>query len=173
MAILTDSQIDDYCNRHLPYIRGVMLAHYVLIAKGPYKDDARILNATFLGSLIAGRMILEFLGVGLEPSTMQAKRPVKKNDSVWIDDLGGELVQIASLRSESAKHEYLRVHQDGTQGGWSSYPSRRTSMARFPSNAEDHRRLVQNTNENGANPAFSVSVCRGNSIASNCRSGCA
>lgn len=114
MAVLTDSQIDDYCNRHLPYIRGVMLAHYVLIARGPYKDDARILNATFLGSLIAGRMILEFLGVGLDQSKMEAQRPPgKKSDSVWIDDLGGDLVQIATLRSQTDKHrsicEYIKM----------------------------------------------------------------
>ena len=118
MGVLTQSEIDEYCNLHLPYIRGVMLGHYLLATRGQYKDDPRILNATFIGSLIAGRMILEFLGIGLDQSTMRSIRPHKRDDSVWIDALGGRLVDLGWLQSQSDEHrkicDYIKMaHKAG------------------------------------------------------------
>ena len=110
MSKLTDDQIRDYHNKHLPYIRRVMWGHYKLTEKGEYKDDPAILDAAFLGSLIAGRMILEFIGITLNQSTMELRSPSKKRadaDSVSIVDINGDLVDIVALNSNSTKRKLL------------------------------------------------------------------
>jgi hypothetical protein len=78
MAKLGNDGIREYREEHLPYVRGVMWGHYELAKQGPYRGEPRILDAAFLGSLIAGRMILEFLGVGLDKSTQRLVRPQKR-----------------------------------------------------------------------------------------------
>jgi hypothetical protein len=113
MCKLTQQQIGEYCQTHIPYVRNAMFGHYTLCKKGSFKDEKGIIDAAFLGSLIAGRMILEFLGIGLNRSTMQLCRPRKWGDSVWIDDLGGSPINLDELRQDNEKCnvicEYIKL----------------------------------------------------------------
>ncbi len=113
MSKLTDDQIRDYRNNDLPYIRGAMLGHRMLTEKGSFTGNPDILHAAFIGSLIAGRMILEFIGVGCSRSTLELVCPRQANDSVSIEDIHGDMVDLVALNSDSTKcnllSEYIKM----------------------------------------------------------------
>ena len=86
-----------------------MHGHRVLTERGPCDDDARILNATFVGSLIAGRMILEFLGMKIDQSAQKLtpSKPRADSDSICIEDLNGDLVDPDAFYQEVERHDIL------------------------------------------------------------------
>ena len=127
MIKLKNDEIREYLDIHLPYIRGAMQGHHVLTQLGPYEGDVRILNATFLGSLIAGRMILEFLGIGIDRSGQKLIRPRMRADSICIKDLNGDLVDLDALNREVERHDLLfdYIKMAHKAGGHTTIPKSR------------------------------------------------
>lgn len=101
--------IREFREVHLPYIQGAMWGHRALVEQGSYKGDPKILHAAFLGSLIAGRMILEFLGVGLDQSKTRLDRPHRWEigDSVSIRMIDGDPADLDLLNSDPRKRDLL------------------------------------------------------------------
>ena len=84
-----------------------MQGHRELTQSGTYEGDVRILHATFLGSLLAGRMILEFLGIGIDQSGQKLIRPLMRVDSICIKDLNGDMVDLNALNRDVKRRDLL------------------------------------------------------------------
>jgi hypothetical protein len=89
---LTPAQVDVYRKNHLPYVLGVMRGHKKLTDQGAYLGDADILNSFFVGSLAAGRMLLNFVGIALDRKG-NCLKPFNRiyDDDVTMEDIGGRL----------------------------------------------------------------------------------
>jgi hypothetical protein len=98
MGKLTESQIDEYFAVHLPYRTRILLAHYRM-TREPWRGDRAQLEAAFEASLITGRMYLNVLGISKNRhDVLVPSRP--QDDDVSAGDLGGTLVEIATLTPE-------------------------------------------------------------------------
>ena len=64
MGKLSQDEIEEYFQKHLPYRTGVLLAHKDLCAKGDWHGTKAVLEACFEASLVTGRMYLNMLGIG-------------------------------------------------------------------------------------------------------------
>jgi hypothetical protein len=97
MGKLTPTQVDEYFNVHLPYRTGILLAHYRI--KPPFTDNLGLLNASFVASLVTGRLFLNVLGVGKARVSgiwiLDRFRP--QPTDVTVDDLGGVPLDPAAL----------------------------------------------------------------------------
>lgn len=78
-----------------------MWGHKALTNRGSYTGDDRILNAAFIGSLVGGRMILEFLGIALDQGASQLVKPNHRSTDVSIEDLAGDFVDLNKLDSKT------------------------------------------------------------------------
>jgi len=108
MTNLSEEEKREYIETHIPYMRKALSGHYILCKKGSYKEEDEILTAAFLGSLIAGRAILEFLGIGLSEPAMKLKPAGKKRkDSVVIEDIDGQPVDLEDLQSRLEEHDLI------------------------------------------------------------------
>ena len=104
MKKLSDTQIEEYFNKHLPYRNQVLLAHKNLCDKGPYNGDPAILRACFESSLVTGRMYLNMIWIRKKQDSL-----VKNNfrqDDISAEDLGGKLVDISKI-SASDKNLFV------------------------------------------------------------------
>jgi hypothetical protein len=97
MTKLNSDQIEEFFSEHLPYRRGILLAHTEMCRQGPWKGDPARLNACFVASLVTGRLFLNFLGVkrSAKDDSLQACKPW--DDDVSSVDLGGTFVGIGTL----------------------------------------------------------------------------
>jgi hypothetical protein len=103
MGKLTDLQIEEYFEKHLPYRNRIMLAHKrIAIPENNIQLD--ILQACFEASLITGRMYLNVLGIGKQQDKIC--RMNFRPDDVSAEDLGGNLVDIKKL-DEDIKSDLL------------------------------------------------------------------
>ena len=96
MGKLSETEIEEYFNEHLPYRNQVLLAHKNLCDKGPYDGDQAILRACFEASLVTGRIYLNVLGVRVNKNGCLAKNTFRSDD-VSAEDLGGRLVDIQQI----------------------------------------------------------------------------
>ncbi len=96
MGKLTDLQIEEYFDTHLPYRNGILLVHMKLCAPGPWHGDKHLLNASFEASLVTGRMFLNVLGVG--KNSRDELEPYRfRKDDVSAEDLKGKLIDVQNL----------------------------------------------------------------------------
>jgi len=105
---LDQAVIDEYRAKHLPYVVGVMRGHKKLVAKGPYYGDVDILNGVFVGSLAAGRMLLNLIGIGLDRKTDSLKgfKP-SYTDDITMADIGGRMADVGALNNDPARRDLL------------------------------------------------------------------
>ena len=87
----------------LPYVVGIMRGHKKLCAEGEYHGDQDILRAAFIGSTVAGRMLLQFMGITLNQSTGELIRPSTRPDDVNAKSLGADLEDLAALNHDPAR----------------------------------------------------------------------
>jgi hypothetical protein len=99
MGKLTPAEIDAYFATHLSYRRRILLTHYRMTRK-PWRGDPGQLDACFVASLITGRLFLNVLGIGKNNKTGALVRFVAKADDVTLAELGGLLIDPATLSSE-------------------------------------------------------------------------
>lgn len=104
---LDQAGVDEYRRVHLPYVLGIMRGHKKLCDQGPYTGDVDILHATFVGSIMAGRMLLQFMGIGLDRGKGELKRCSFEPDDVSIEDLGGSLADIGVLNADTSRRDLL------------------------------------------------------------------
>lgn len=97
MGKLSNEQIKEYFDVHLPVRLRTLLAHYRMTHERgtdkdkPYDKDLGELEACYLASLVSGRIILNLVGIGKDRKGLL--KPFDfKNDDVTADDLGGKLV---------------------------------------------------------------------------------
>jgi len=62
MGKLTLTEIDDYFDKHLPYRRRILLAHYRMTRR-PWRGDPGQLDACFVAALVTARLFLNVLGI--------------------------------------------------------------------------------------------------------------
>jgi|SRR5271157_2865420 len=101
MGKLTPAEIEEYFAIHLPYRTGILLAHSRI--RPPWPGNVGILNACFVASLVTGRLFLNFLGIGKKKKkdgTWTLDRFAAMPTDVTVEDLGGELIDPASLPQE-------------------------------------------------------------------------
>ncbi|HEY6332898.1 MAG TPA: hypothetical protein VI756_26470 [Blastocatellia bacterium] len=104
MGKLTPGQVDEYFEMHLPYRTRILLAHYRMTGMA-WSGDPGSLDACFIAALVTGRLFLNMLGIGKRGSELVRYR--RELDDVMADDLGGKLLDPASL--STAEHElFLR-----------------------------------------------------------------
>jgi hypothetical protein len=94
MGKLTPVQIDEYFEKHLPYRTAILLAHYRMTRQSWTGDPGR-LNACFVAALVTGRLFLNVLGIGKQSGVLDRFLP--RSDDVTVDDLGGILIDPATL----------------------------------------------------------------------------
>lgn len=109
MGKLTDTEIAEYFDKHLPYRNQVLLAHKNLCAKGPYKGDPAILRACFEASLVAGRIYLNVLGIRVGKNGLMEN--IFRPDDISAKDLGGRLVDVGKIPASDKAlfEEFLRM----------------------------------------------------------------
>lgn len=88
--MLSDQTIDTFFQQHLPYRLGMLRAWRRHFANSQTQNHAVGICA-YEASLIATRMFVSFLGIGLnrKTETLHCLQKKKEIDDVWIDDLGG------------------------------------------------------------------------------------
>jgi len=115
MRRLSDDERTEFRKKHLPYVIYVMRGHKRLCNckrmqddKGGYNDDPCILEASFVGSLAAGRMLLHFLGVDVDGGQDRLKRHVWRfEDDLNMEGLGGSLADLDRLNAEESTRALL------------------------------------------------------------------
>jgi lipopolysaccharide biosynthesis glycosyltransferase len=98
MAKLSATQVEEYFSTHLPYRTRILVAHYWMTRK-PWtaeRGDVAWLQGCFEASLITGRMYLNVLGISKNRHD-QLTTSVFRADDVSAEDLGGRLVDVATL----------------------------------------------------------------------------
>jgi hypothetical protein len=93
---LTPSQIDEYFDTHLPYRIRILLAHYRMTRESWTGDPGR-LDACFVAALVTARLFLNLLGIGKDKTGAKLSRYRPHPDDVTADDLGGLLIDPATL----------------------------------------------------------------------------
>lgn len=96
MGKLTPPQIDEYFDKHLPYRTRILLAHYRM-TRVSWTRDAGTLDACFVAALITARLFLNLLGIGKDKNGGALARYRPHHDDVGADDLGGLLMDPATL----------------------------------------------------------------------------
>ena len=93
---------------------------------------------------IAGRMFIDFLGLGVKSRTLQTMRTYEKpDDDVKVVDLGGKFVDLPSL-SEAEKELLARLHEAGSKTtAHLTYPSSGSAAVPFWPDYESAVRLVE------------------------------
>ncbi|MBI2930274.1 MAG: hypothetical protein HYY16_01365 [Planctomycetes bacterium] len=104
---LTEQGANEYRRVHLPYVVGVMRGHKKLCDRGPYTGDVDILNAAFVGSVMAGRMLLQFMGIGLDRERDKLRRCAFETDDVSTEDIDKKLADIDSLNADASRRDLL------------------------------------------------------------------
>lgn len=119
--------IDEYRRIHLPYVLGTMRGHRKLCDRGPYTGDVDILHAAFVGSVMAGRMLLQFMGIGVDRTRGELKRSSFEPDDVSIEDIGGKLADITSLNADVRRRDLLVgfIRMAHKAGGHMTIPDKR------------------------------------------------
>jgi hypothetical protein len=103
---LTQKEKEDFYYNHLPY-RVEMLTTCESI-RNEFINRREILTCTFEASIIACRVLLEFLGLGIDgsnPPKLIQRRNYYSQDKInsyeiKIVDLGGDFVNISSINKE-------------------------------------------------------------------------
>jgi hypothetical protein len=101
MSKLNDTQIEEYFSTHLPYRTRILVAHYWM-TREPWtvkRGDGAWLDACFEASLIAGRMYVNALGIS-KTKHDQLVPSVFRDDDVSAEDLGGTLIDLATLSAD-------------------------------------------------------------------------
>lgn len=80
----------------IPYSLGIMNAHSKH-TQTSWTGDQNILRAMFVGSLIKGRLFLEFLGVTIDNRGFLKAKSNYRNDDISIEHLGGTMVKLDAL----------------------------------------------------------------------------
>ncbi len=109
MSKLSESEINEYFEKHLPYRVGIMLAHYKMTRPGR-TDGHAWLAPCFEASVITGRSMLNVLGVFKRKKTdvLYNKTPSEYgDDDVHANDLGGTFVNVDTL-PETDKQLFTR-----------------------------------------------------------------
>ena len=88
--MLPPETIDTFFQQHLPYRLGMLRTWPCHFANSRTQNHAVGICA-YEASLIATRMFICFLGIGLDRNTqkLHSLKNKKDDDDVWIDDLGG------------------------------------------------------------------------------------
>jgi hypothetical protein len=105
---LAPSEVQYVRDRLIPFYREVMLAHGRLDHED-WRRERGIPEAAQLGSMIAGRIILEFLGIRLHPKRHRLIGPSNQYpDDVTIADIGGKLADLERLKRKRGRYKTFR-----------------------------------------------------------------
>lgn len=106
---------EKYKNQDVPYVIGILQGHRRIRAnkklideKGGYNDDVHVLEACFLGSLAAGRMLLEFIGIKLDQRKDILISAVREVDDAGVEMIGGTVADVARLNNDFHLSELLK-----------------------------------------------------------------
>lgn len=107
---LTATEVDEFFDKHLPYRQSMLLTHKLiskdrpeLLGSLPKELRHRIMVCNVEASLIASRMFIEFLGLGIRyPLRLVQSRSYfvtadGNSYEVKVVDLGGHWVELTSL----------------------------------------------------------------------------
>jgi hypothetical protein len=111
---LPDNEVERYFSIHLPYRLGILVAHQNLCAAGGC-NVAGVLNATFVGSVLAGRTLLEIMGVRRDPMKGCLRQSSARLHDVDAKHLGGTYIDVLNLSSadRSLFEDFLRMADKG------------------------------------------------------------
>ena len=102
---MTQDEIDRYFRDHIPY-RLKLLLEYVDndTASPPMKSHAH-----FIASIITGRLILQFLGIGTSSTKQCLVKYRPGDDDVNVTHLGGQAIEISTLGTgqQQAIYDYM------------------------------------------------------------------
>jgi hypothetical protein len=98
----------DHCRKKdLKYVIGVMRAHEEMV-KQPSLGSGEVHDAVYVGSLAAGRMLLNFIGLDVESKVDRLKRHEWNFvDDIHMEHCGGKLVDIVKLNNDASRKELL------------------------------------------------------------------
>ena len=117
---LTTEEIEEFYNSHLPYKITQLKTHHF------YKREIKnILKGSPLAkkysicaieiSFIAGRLFLDFLGIGLDSKKNLIEKRKGKKDDINVTDLGGKWAELATLTKKEKEILEIFYHR-GNKG---------------------------------------------------------